>query len=75
MGARTLAPLLIVTGVLAQPTVVSAQVDSPTTDLRAERDDGFDLGWFGLLGLAGLLGLRGRGRKIADDVGITRRSA
>ena len=74
MRARILAPLLILAGVLAQPTLVSAQVDSPTTDMRADRDDGFDLGWFGLLGLAGLLGLRGRDRKIVDDVGVTRRT-
>ena len=74
MRARILAPLLILAGVLAQPTLVSAQVDSPTTDMRADRDDGFDLGWFGLLGLAGLLGLRGRDRKIVDGVGVTRRT-
>ena len=75
MRARTLAPLLIIAGVLAQPAVVSAQVDSPTTSMREERDDGFDVGWFGLLGLVGLLGLRGRDRKIVDDVGVTRRTA
>ena len=40
MRVRTLAPLLILSGVLAQPTVVSAQVDSPTTEVRADRDDG-----------------------------------
>lgn len=74
MRAQTFAPLLILAGVLSQPTVASAQ-DSPTTDMRTERADGFDLGWFGLLGLIGLFGLRGRDRKIVDDVGVTRRTA
>ena len=75
MRARTLAPLVILAGVLTQPTIASAQ-DSPTTDMREERDDGFDMGWFGLLGLVGLLGLRGRDRdrKIVNDVGVTRRT-
>ena len=60
MRTPILASALILAGALAQPTFVSAQVDSPTTDMRADRDDGDGWGWIGLLGLAGLLGLRRR---------------
>ena len=45
MRARTLAPLLIIAGVLAQPAVVSAQVDSPTT--RCARSGTTDSTWAG----------------------------
>ncbi|HWM27497.1 MAG TPA: WGxxGxxG family protein [Woeseiaceae bacterium] len=73
MRARNLAPLLILAAVLAQPTIASAQVDSPTADARDDRDGG-NLGWLGLLGLAGLFGLRGRDRKNVNDVSATRRA-
>lgn len=71
MRARNFVPLLLA-AVLAQPTLVSAQVDSPTTDTRADRDDRDGLGWLGLLGLVGLFGLRGRDRRIDKDVRLTR---
>lgn len=35
-----------------------ATTDTRATDTRRSDDDGFDPGWFGLLGLAGLFGLR-----------------
>jgi MYXO-CTERM domain-containing protein len=72
MRKHILASSLLLVGVLAQPTLVSAQVDSPTTDVRTERDDGPDWGLLGLLGLAGLLGLRRRER---TDVRVTPRTA
>ena len=75
MNKRLLALSLVLASVLAQPTLVSAQVDSPTTDVRAERDDGADWGWLGLLGLAGLLGLRRRDRIERTDVRVTPRTA
>lgn len=71
MHARTLGPVLILAGVLAQPTVVSAQVDSPTNDMREDRNDGGEWGWIGLLGLIGLVGLRRRDR---NDVRVTPRT-
>jgi hypothetical protein len=74
MRGRTLAPLLILASILAQPTIASAQADSPTADARGDRDDGDNLGWLGLLGLAGLFGLRGRDRKNVNDVSATRRA-
>lgn len=74
MRIRILAPVLILAGVLAQPAVVSAQVDSPTTDVRSERDDGDGMGWLGLLGLVGLLGLMRRDRKGVNDVTVARRT-
>jgi MYXO-CTERM domain-containing protein len=74
MRGRNLAPLLILAGVLAQPTIASAQVDAPTADTRDDRDDDAgNMGWLGLLGLVGLLGLRGRERKNVNDVSATRR--
>lgn len=60
MRTRAVAAAVLLTGVLAQPTLVSAQDSSPTPDLRADRDDGDNWGWLGLLGLAGLFGLRRR---------------
>ena len=66
------ATALVLAGVLAQPTLVSAQVDSPTTETRVERDDGDGWSWLGLLGLAGLLGLRRRER---TDVRVNPRAA
>ena len=71
MRTRIIASALVFAGVLAQPTLVSAQVDSPTTDMRADRDDGADWGWLGLLGLVGLLGLR---RRESTDVRVTPRT-
>ena len=62
MRSKILASALVLAGVLAQPTLVSAQVDSPRTGVRADRDDSDNWGWLGLLGLAGLLGLRRRER-------------
>jgi MYXO-CTERM domain-containing protein len=73
MRGRNLVPLLILAGVLAQPTIASAQVDAPTANARDDRDDGGNMGWLGLLGLVGLLGLRGRDRKNVNDVSATRR--
>jgi MYXO-CTERM domain-containing protein len=72
MRTRILVSMLMVAGALAQPTFVSAQVDSPSTDMRADRDDRDGWGWVGLLGLAGLLGLRRRER---TDVRVTPRTA
>lgn len=71
MRTKILASALVLAGVLAQPTIVSAQVDSATTDMRADRDDGDGWGWLGLLGLAGLLGLKRRER---TDVRATPRT-
>jgi MYXO-CTERM domain-containing protein len=68
MPTRILVSTFLLAAVLAQPTVASAQVDSPTADMRADRDDGTDWGWLGLLGLVGLLGLRRRER---TDVRVT----
>jgi MYXO-CTERM domain-containing protein len=71
MNKRILGSSLILASVLAQPTLVSAQVDPPTADTRAERDDNSsDWGWLGLLGLVGLLGLRGRDRIERTDVRV-----
>jgi MYXO-CTERM domain-containing protein len=68
MRTRVLASTLILAGVLAQPTLATAQVDSPTTDMRADRDDDSGKwGWLGLLGLVGLAGLRRRDR---NDVSV-----
>jgi MYXO-CTERM domain-containing protein len=71
MRARNFAPLLLA-AVLAQPTIASAQVDSPTTDMRADHDDRDGLGWLGLLGIVGLFGLRRRDRNSANDVRVAR---
>ena len=62
MRGKTFASLLILAGVLAQPTYVAAQVDSATNDVTMDRDDGDKWGWLGLLGLIGLAGLRRRDR-------------
>ena len=72
MRTRILASTLVLAGVLATPTLATAQVDSPTTDMRADRDDGTEWGLLGLLGLAGLLGLRRRER---TDVRVAPRTA
>ena len=62
MRGKTFASLLFLAGVLAQPTYVAAQVDSPTNDVTMDRDDGDNWGWLGLFGLIGLAGLRRRDR-------------
>jgi len=72
MRKEFLAPTLLLAGVLAYPTIASAQVDSPATEAREVRDDKSEWGLLGLLGLAGLLGLRRRGR---DDVRVATRGA
>ena len=73
MRKSILASALVLAGVLAQPTLVSAQAESPTTEARAERDDdGGGWGWLGLLGLVGLAGLRRRER---TDVRVNPRAA
>ena len=73
MHPKTLASALILAGVLAQPSYVSAQVESPTTPTTADRDDDSGKwGWLGLLGLIGLTGLRRRDR---TDVRPSTRSA
>jgi MYXO-CTERM domain-containing protein len=71
MLRKSLAPLLLM-ALLAQPALVSAQVDSPTTAKQADRDDRDGLGWLGLLGLIGLLGLRRRDRDNVNDVRVPR---
>ena len=72
MRGKTFASSLILAGVLAQPSYVAAQVDSPTNDVTMDRDDGDNWGWLGLLGLIGLAGLRRRDRV---DVGTSPRTA
>ena len=73
MRLRTLASTLILAGVLAQPSFVAAQVDSPNNTTTADRDDDSGKwGWLGLLGLIGLTGLRRRDR---TDVRPSTRSA
>lgn len=72
MRTRILASTLVLAGVLAQPTLATAQVESPTADMRADRDEDTEWGLLGLLGLAGLLGLRRRER---TDVRVTPRTA
>lgn len=73
MRGKTIASVLILAGVLAQPTYVAAQVDGPTNDMNVDRgDDGDKWGWLGLLGLIGLVGLRRRER---NDVRVTPRTA
>ena len=72
MHSKTFASALILAGVLAQPSYVSAQVDSPSNTVSADRDDKGEWGWLGLLGLIGLAGLRRRDRA---DVRPTARSA
>jgi len=68
MRTQILASTLVLAGVLAQPTLATAQVDSPTTDMRADRDD--DSGKWGLLGLLGLVGLAGLRRRDRNDVSV-----
>ena len=58
MRTGILASVVVLVGVLAQPTVASAQAGSPKTDMRAAHEDSKNWGWVGLLGLAGLFGLR-----------------
>ena len=72
MRGKTIASVLILAGVLAQPTYVAAQVDSPTNDMNEDRDDGDKWGWLGLLGLLGLAGLRRRDR---NEVRVAPRTA
>ena len=71
MRGRTLASVLILSGVLSQPTYVAAQVDSPATNdnMNVDRDDNDNWGWLGLLGLIGLAGLRRRDR-VNDRVDV-----
>jgi MYXO-CTERM domain-containing protein len=73
MRSKTIASALVLTAVVANPTLVLGQVDPVATDsaTAVDRDDNGEWGWLGLLGLAGLLGLRRRER---DDV-VVRRSA
>jgi MYXO-CTERM domain-containing protein len=62
MRIKAIAAAVLLTGVLAQPTILSAQENPPAPGMRADRDDHDNWGWLGLLGLAGLLGLRRRDR-------------
>jgi MYXO-CTERM domain-containing protein len=72
MRGKTIASVLVLAGVLAQPSYVAAQVDSPTNDMNVDRDDGDEWGWLGLLGLIGLVGLRRRDR---SDVRVAPRAS
>lgn len=58
MRTEILASAVVLAGVLAQPTPVSAQADSPEIHFRAAHGGSSTWGWLGLLGLAGLFGLR-----------------
>jgi MYXO-CTERM domain-containing protein len=69
MRTRALTAAVLLTGVLAHPTLVSAQENPPAPVVRADHDNDDNWGWLGLLGLAGLLGLRRRER---TGVGINR---
>lgn len=48
------------------------QRDATAVDVRNDRDDGFNMGWLGLIGLAGLLGMK---RAEARDRNVTRADA
>jgi len=69
MRTRAITAAVLLAGILAQPTLVSAQDNSPAPVTRADHDKDDNWGWLGLLGLAGLLGLRGRER---TDVTVNR---
>ena len=71
MRTLLISSALVCAGLLAQPTIVSAQDTSPDTAVRTDRDGNDEWGWLGLLGLAGLLGLRRRDR---TDVRVTPRT-
>lgn len=60
MRSRELFSALMLAGILAQPTLASAQDNTPSVTTRTDRDDNDQWGWLGLIGLAGLLGLRRR---------------
>jgi len=62
MRGKTIASVLILAAALAQPTLATAQVESPGNDMNMSRDEGDNWGWLGLLGLVGLVGLRRRDR-------------
>jgi len=62
MRANAIAAAVLLTGVLTQPTLVSAQDNAPAPVTRADRHTDDNWGWLGLLGLFGLLGLRRRER-------------
>ena len=62
MRTKAIAAAVLLIGVLAQPTLVSAQDNSPAPVTHADRHDDDNWGWLGLLGLFGLLGLRRRDR-------------
>ena len=71
MRSKTIASVVVLTAVLANPTLVFGQPDPGATapETTADRDDRGEWGWLGLLGLAGLLGLRSRDR---NDVSVRR---
>jgi len=52
-------------------TMVEAQPqrEASAVDVRNDRDNGFDMGWLGLIGLAGLFGMK---RSDARDRAVTR---
>ncbi|WP_203566204.1 WGxxGxxG family protein [Aurantimonas aggregata] len=66
--AAALAAVLLTstgTAALAQATAPDTETVQPMTNQND--DDGFDLGWFGLIGLLGLAGLAGRKRTAHVD--------
>ena len=62
MRTRAITAAVLLAGILAQPTLVSAQDNAPAPVTRADRDHEDNWGWLGLLGLGGLFGLRRRER-------------
>lgn len=57
---RWFSAIILASTLLLGPGFAVAQtLDDNRSDL-ADRNDGFNPGWVGLLGLAGLLGLRGK---------------
>jgi MYXO-CTERM domain-containing protein len=66
MWTRTLGAILVVSslsGLGTLPASAQNNADNQSGVETRTADEGFDLGWLGLIGLAGLLGLRRR-----DDV-------
>jgi len=72
-----LSSIVVVAGVLMTQTPGLAQTttqDAPAATESRASDDGFDMGWIGLLGLFGLAGLTRRRRSTTDDYAGTSRT-